>query len=71
MKILTAIMGAERRLNTVSGNPRWKITTRTGAWNTKADAQIGHTDFETLATNKAQVELEIDGQGAIVGCVVI
>jgi hypothetical protein len=71
MNIMTEVVSAERLTNTASGNPRWRVVTRTGAWRTKDDAQVGHTYFDNLAHRKAKVNLEINGQGRIVGCEVL
>jgi len=58
------IISLTRLKNTANGNPQWLVRTSEGAWQTKPDAQIGHTI--RCWEGRDDVWLTIDGYGYIV-----
>ena len=68
MRIETSLIGVTRRLNTISGNPRFKLMTDRGAFETAADAQCNYDVKDSLeADYPRDVVLMTDERNLVTG----
>ena len=66
--VVVGIANAVRLPNTASGNPRWKLLTQAGVFETKPDAQCNYQPFDAWAQKpRPQVQLTLDGAGKVIG----
>lgn len=67
-RIITSIEGYQRLLNTHDGNPRWKLITRFGTFETAPDSQVGYQPFDAWShVPRPRVELTLNGAGKVIG----
>ena len=66
--VVTSIVNTQRLLNTTNGNPRWKLFTRFGVFETEPDAQCSHKAFDVWQyPPRPMVELTLNSAGRVVG----
>jgi hypothetical protein len=66
--VITHIAKIGRRPNTGSGNPRWRLLTRHGIYETEPDAQVAH-QIEQSWTHRPRpmVRLVLNDAGRVIG----
>lgn len=68
--VTTTIVKVNRRSNTPSGNPRWRLITQHGVFETEPDTQVSHMITDRL-TDKGRrrglFDLTLNSAGRVIG----
>lgn len=65
--VRTTIASINRRRNTESGNPRYRLLTLAGVFETADDSQVNHLITDRLAERpRPEVELSINDAGKVI-----
>ena len=66
-EVRTQIVNTQRLSNTGSGNPRWRLFTRFGVFDTNPDAQCNYLPFDAWAHGpRPDVVLTVNGAGKVI-----